>query len=340
MSQKDQSQRHPSLSMLSVLKSSVKMQWRSGRRAPRMMCNLHNGAVVCGNVVYFNPGGSKNIYAYDHTLPIRRSWSQHSDCLYIGCSLAVVNNLLTTIGGGDPGFSPTNKLFCFTRLSTSSDVTWLETLPPMPTERWNTVSLCTGAFLIVAGGLGKWGSLLTTVEVLNTETCQWFSVNDLPHPVNSVSGAVCGDHIYVAESFHRSVYTCLVSDLLGSESYGSSRSHPAGALPLPTEVSVWKRVADVPLLNTTCVSLHDKLIVVGGVDPRLDIARKDIHMYDSTTDSWTVISQMSTARSACFAIVLSDKRLMVVGGIVSYFFEKRRITDSVEFATSKLLFTS
>ena len=304
------------------------MRWRIGGSSPRTMYSCESGAVVSGNLVYFNPCGSKKIYEYNHA---RTVWSQLPDCPQIGCSLAVINSSLTAIGGGH---HPTNNLFSFTSNSLSVYMTtesWTEIFPPMPTKRQCTISVCIGTSLIVAGGLGERVTSLTTVEVLNTKTDQWFSVTDLPHPVTSASAAVCGDRVYVVERNHQSVYTCSLSKLLNSGLESRSR-YLKDKLPLSiiSQANVWKQVADVPLLNTTCVSLRDELLVVGGVDSELlNTASRVVHIYDSTTDSWRVISHMSTPRSSCFAAVLPGDQLIVVGGIIP----GQPPSDSVEFAT-------
>ena len=94
------------------------------------------------------------------------------------CSIAVINNSLTTIGG-EVKHTVTNKLFSFT----DGDESWTEKFPPMPTKRRDTAALCTETSLIVAGGVGETGGLLT-VKVMNTNTLlQWSSAADLPHPV-------------------------------------------------------------------------------------------------------------------------------------------------------------
>ena len=46
-----------------------------------------------------------------------------------------------------------------------------------------------------------------------------------------------------------------------------------------------------------------------------------------STDSWEIISHMTTGRYRYFAAVLPDKRLMVVGGIIT----EGSSTDTVEF---------
>ena len=97
----------------------------------------------------------------------------------------------------------------------------------MPTKRSRTTASCTKSSLIVAGGEGVKGmftiGLLSTVEVMNTTTHQWFAVADLPEPALCMSSAaVCGDRLYLLGgkngSYNPSMkgYTCLLSALLQS----------------------------------------------------------------------------------------------------------------------------
>ena len=67
----------------------------------------------------------------------------------------------------------------------------------MPTRRRGTVALSTGTHLIVAGGEVEGRANLTTVEVLNTETCQWGAATHLPEPKNIASATIIGDNIYI-----------------------------------------------------------------------------------------------------------------------------------------------
>ena len=53
-----------------------------------------------------------------------------------------------------------------------------------------------------------------------------------------------------------------------------------------------------------------------------------IHMYNTTTNSWKVISHMTTPRSQCLVAVLPHNQLMVVGGFIP-----NGDTDSVEIAS-------
>ena len=93
---------------------------------------------------------------------------------------------------------------------------------------------------------------------------------------------------------------------------------------------VWNKVAAPPVTETTCVSIHGRqLLTIGGRDSDRR-PTSAVHMYNPTTDSWEVISRMSTPRLDCIAAVLPNNQLMVVGGYTS---EDNTTTDSVEFAS-------
>ena len=202
----------------------------------------------------------------------------------------------------------------------------------MPTKRRSTTSLCTGTALIVAGGMGVGGRDLSTVEMMDTETHQWSTAADLPHPMYHASATVCGDQLYMVGGveggyFVKSAYTCSVSALLQSR-VPSSLEAKLQRTHLEDKVGgVWRQVAELPVTQSTCESFHGRLLAIGGNESTKAITA--VYMYNSTTNSWEIISHMTTGRLLCFTPVLPDNRLMVVGGIIGY-----NYTDSVELAAN------
>ena len=281
---------------------SVKLTWRREERAPREMYR-ESDAIVCGNMMYLIPADN-NVYMYDAT----KGWSELPNCPHEWSSLAVINNLLTTIGGGV--MTPTNKLFSLT--GEGDNRRWTEEFPPMPTKRSNTTSLCIKTSLVVIGGDREIFDSLATVEVMNTGTLQWSRAAGLCHPVSNASAAVCNEHIFIMNRFDKSVYKCYLYTLLQSCSSESS-SYLTRAQAFPPS-SVWKRVTDVPVCNATCVSLNGQLLAVGG-NTSPTTPTKAIYIYNPGTDLWTIIGHMSTARAYCFAAALPMNQLVVVGGI-------------------------
>ena len=300
--------------------SSIKLRWRDGGRAPRKM--VGEVSVVDGRVAYFLPGGSKSVFAYNST---NNKWSELPKCPNSGSSLAMVNSLLTAIGGETSNYELTNSLLTLTDNKTKR-------FPPMPTKRRLTVVVCSGRSLVVAGGVGKGGKELSTVEVMDTETLQWSTASSLPHPLYHASATLCGDQVYMLGGWgqneqSKSVFTCSLAALLQSCQPQSLRAQLKN-LSLASRPKVWHQLADTPVTLSTCASLHGRLLAVGGCDSD-DEETSAIQMYNTTTNSWEVISHMTTPRSQCLVAVLPHNELMVVGGYIAGV----ETTNSVEIAS-------
>ena len=103
------------------------------------------------------------IYAYHIT---STNWSPVPDCPHSGFALAVIDGLLTAVGGWGGDCKNTNKLLSL--IGKGSGRGWTKKFPPMPTKHYDVSALCTGATLIVAGGVDDNYQRLKTVGVLST----------------------------------------------------------------------------------------------------------------------------------------------------------------------------
>ena len=303
------------------------LRWLEDPRAPCEMKSSFN-AVVDNNTstAYLRAGYHMYAYKIDaHT------WLQLPQCVSIKCPSVIINNILTLIGGEFAG-SITNRLFSLTE--EGSERKWTKYFPSMPTKRYGSSALSTGTSLIVAGGVGIQNTLLATIEVMNIETQQWFTATDLPKPVHTSSLVQVGeDDIYLLGGYdiswhgRKSVYTCSISSLLNSCFTRSIGTRLSRAFSQTTLATVWNKSVSLPILFSACVSVHGKLLAVGGVDAYHKFTAT-IHMYNPSAKCWEVIGHMSTPRHDCYAAVLSDNQLMVVGGQT-----EQGVTDIVELAS-------
>ena len=282
-------------------------------------------------MVYLRAASTRNIYAYKST---DETWDQLPEFETGLCSLAVVNNHLTTIGGRDSGGKMTNQLFSL--IGEGRSKTWREVFQSMPTKRSSSVAMCTGQALIVVGGVSQHLKTLRTVEVMDIDAKEWSSAADLPGPLSEASITICHSRIYIIGGWNgepiKSVYTCTLTDLFQSCRSRSLGERLAQSLSLssPARSNVWNKVADLPVIRSTCVTVHDQLLAIGGYDSK-GTPTSDVHIYHPTSNTWEVISKMIISRWCCFAAVLPTNELMVVGGYTtSSMFSK---TDSVEIAT-------
>ena len=289
-------------------KDISKMTWREGKKAPETMAR--GAAVVYGNTVYFRPNLLFRVYSYRN-----EHWSRLLDNPCRGFSIAVIDGLLTSMGGwGSRG--ATNTLLSLTGEGVRKK--WSEVFPPMPTPRCRTACITTEKALVVAGGEAD--SYLATVEVMDINTKQWTTVCPLPQKLRSPSGIVCGDSLYLAGGLtsgfgSKSVFACSLPDLWQPETL--------------TRSNVWKKISRLPVIRSTLASFGGHLLAIGGKDDSGN-PTTNVYKYDSDTDSWHVISQMKKKRSQCLAVTLPEDRLIVVGGLKGYI-----KTDSVEFLEDK-----
>ena len=298
--------------------ASIKLTWRKGEKAPCSMCYSHCSAID-SNMLYVKVG-TKLVYAFIINTSI---WSQLPDSPFIfDCPLVIISNLLTLVGGNTSEdlhtINTSNRLFSLT--SEGSSRRWTEEFPHMPTKRCASTALCAETALIVVGGKAKDGSLMKAVEILNIVTKQWSTAASLPQSVTYAPAAVCGDRVYILG--YSSMYTCSVVTLIQScKSFlASLRKGDTG---------VWSEVAVPPVKCTTCVSIHCRLLAIGGMDSDRK-STSAILIYNPTTDSWETISHMGTSRRSCIAAVLSNNQLMVVGGYTGLDVSG---TNSVELAS-------
>ena len=143
---------------------TITLNWRQCTKAPRTM--YRGSATVDGSMAYFNSFGSSTVQAYDTDKEV---WSQMPECPREPFTLAIVNGLLTAVGGYQSG-KPTNTLLSLT--GEGSRRKWSKHFPPMPTKRYGTAVVCSGRSLVVAGGTGVNSTILSTVEVMDTESLQ------------------------------------------------------------------------------------------------------------------------------------------------------------------------
>ena len=324
--------------------TSMMLRWRVGGNAPVALCRWSD-AVVTDTTVYFKNGYSSEVYAYDS---VDESWCQIVSCRSQGCSLVMVNSKLTAVGGWN-----SNQLFSLTS-EKDSDTTahpyrldddslyWAERFPPMPTKRCWTTCLSTESILIVAGGEGptEEEKVLTTVELMDTSSLRWSTAASLPTGLKTASATLCNGRIYLLGGKDNngksstSAFTSSLGDLLQSshcqlQSPDSEGARETSHITKQTD-NVWSIMADVPLVDCTCVSLSGQLLAVGGRSLGEDgSCSTAVNLYHADSNSWEEISNMSIGRSSCFAAVLPDDHLMVVGGMVI----GDLCTKTVKFAT-------
>ena len=297
----------------------LKLEWRDGPRTPFDTCG--ESVAVGEEMAYCCDGVSfwSKVLMYNSRTG---QWTVLPECPKEYFSIAVVNGLLTEIGGKHSD-TPTKTLLSLShdRLLGISRQKWIEQFPPMIYYHNNPVVVTTDTSLIVAGGWGP-DQEKAPVEVMDTKTLRWSTVASLPHPLWQATATICGGRMYIGGGIStsgatKSVLMCEVSDLLQSP---PGRSHAS---------QVWREIAELPVWRSSLITLRGQLLAIGGSVAVLGDGTSEVRQYDVITNSWNVISHMTTKRYLCFTAVLPNDRVMVVGG----WLPGNRGTNHVEIAS-------
>ena len=268
----------------SLLKS---VSIKRGKNAPEAMCR---GSAAAGDgKCYFLPYNGTNIRIYDVE---KDDWFAARPSQYTHAGLAVINGLLTTIGGRTPETSfpePTNVL------RSLSNRRWTEKFPPMTVldvdnKKFDMAVVQTGDSVIVIGGehYGK------RVDIFDTTTSVWSGLHEIPgYCHRGASATVCaGEELYV-QNKDGEVFTCFLDELKDDSKSASS---------------VWTKAARLPCSDPTLGSLCGQAVAIGGNDSR------SIHAYDPDKTCWYEIGKMAVGRTKPLIAQLSEDKLVVVGG--------------------------
>ena len=102
----------------------------------------------------------------------------------------------------------------------------------------------------------------------------------------------------------RSVYSCVISDLISSIQLQQSDSK-----------TVWEELTTSPYHRSGCTAINGKLIIASGLSEQ-DKTTTTIHYYSPDKKKWQELGEMPAARSSCSLAVINNDQILVVGGYV------------------------
>jgi N-acetylneuraminic acid mutarotase len=269
-------------------------------------------AATVGEVSFFNPGNTNTVYAYEN---YSQDWKElPTQCPHYSFTLVAINGVLTAVGGNQEESTPGNSLLSFAKGE------WTEVFPPMTMQRSSPAAVCTGQYLVVAGGCSssRGENSASSVEIMNTDTQQWHTATtNIPLPESyeriatpgSASMVVCGDKIYMFEGddLRTHVYTCSLSSLLQPRQQSSD--HTPGNTDDDAHTT-WNRVVDLPVSQSTPVALCGRLLSIGGYSDTKEV--DTVHYYEATTDTWQKMGNLICPQGLPLAATLPGDKLIVV----------------------------
>ena len=170
-------------------------------------------------------------------------------------------------------------------------------------------------YLIVAEREPPTGSEITRVQILDTSSGQWYKATPMHHngpmPYN-VQSVIIGKTLYL--SYSKSILSVSLPTLISraiQENY--------------YDMSIWKKLPNVPFYDTTLFSIGNMLLTAGGsgglVSVLLDVMHlksikpsADIYLLNPHNNQWVKVGELPAARWGCACTVLPSGKLLVAGG--------------------------
>ena len=289
------------------------LKWRRGKDLPFGMFDYPNMVIFNSKEKVYIGGGIASsgraeqtctVIVYD---PKQDSYDTLPQYTCEWFSMAVVNNQLVLVGGRNVHRKLlTNQLGVWNEQSKR----WTHPLPPMTTA-CNSPSIAThnNRWLVVMGGYdGK--THLSRVEILDTDSPQWYHAASLPQPLSHALPAIIGNMCYLLGGSSKGgapskkVFSVCLDDLISQ-----AVSQPASASAPPTP-SPWQSLPNTPQGCSTALALNGALLAVGGGSyPGSTV----IYHYQPSSRSWVKAGELPTLRSECTCTVLPCGDLYVAG---------------------------
>ena len=282
------------------------LKWTPGPDMPFAMTDYIQSAII-QEMMYVGGGLTSSassmhiVMAYNI---ISQEWSQLPQ--YTACYIAmtVIHNKLTLVGGCGRNIGDTNVLGVWD----ADGRKWTHPYTPMPTPRYNSSAVVYRQWLIVAGGLSEM-TILSSVEVMNISSNQWYRAPSTPVPWFCMRSAVAGDTWYLMGGLSDGrrtdkVYSVSLSVLISHINNTSER--------------IWNTISSLGLCYSAPVCMEESLLAIGGRKIQSHEAVSTILHYTPDSDGqWTEVGQLLMPLCDSICTMTSNSHILVAGGSLS-----------------------
>ena len=271
---------------------------------PFVMGGYVQSVVVEGTVYvgggYAGPGSDNNCIVMTYDISTGK-WATLPPYRARGFAMTAINNQLVLVGGTEHGVGKSKVVGVWD----ADNKQWTHPYPEMQTARSVCSAVVHNEWLVVAGGASALNAPLSSVEVINTNSKQWYAGPPTPIPWFSMKTATVGDECYfmggatATGSSTNTVYSVSLSALKAGLNSSTSKGQ-----------KIWKKISGLQTTFSTPLSISGSLLAVGGKDKdrKAVIA---IHLYQPDTGEWVKVGDLPTPRSHCTCAMITDRELLV-----------------------------
>ena len=227
---------------------------------------------------------------------ISQEWSRLPQHTARSFTMTVIHNKLTLVGGLDHNLRDTNILGVWD----ADRRKWTHPYIPMPIPRHNSSAAVCRQWLIVAGG---WSGVtnLSSVEVLDIPSNQWYRAPSTPVPWSRMKSAVVGDTWYLMGGYENEktdqVYSVSVSVLISHINNTSER--------------IWNTISSLGLCCSTPVCMGESLLAVGGSKSQSFESVSTILHFIPDRNEWREVGQLTASLHDVACSLTSNNHFLV-----------------------------
>ena len=279
----------------------LQLSWRRGPDMPFVMSGYVQSVVVEGTV-YVGGGSRGAVFLRENNYIVMTysistgKWATLPPYRAQDFAMTSINNQLVLVGGYEHGHS--NKVL---KVWDADNEQWTHPYPEMHIARSCCSAVVHNEWLVVAGGESTDGRDISSVEVMNTNSKQWYAGPPTPAPWSFMRTAVVGDMCYFMGG--------LISLHSTDKVYTVSLSALTSGLP----GNMWKEISGLHLTDSTPFSIRGSLLAVGGKKERIKFTTA-IHLYQPETEKWVKVGNLPTPRKDCTCAMITDEKMIVAGG--------------------------
>ncbi len=181
--------------MQEPLKLPLQLTWRRSNDMPFEMSNYVQSIVIQGRL--YVGGGHAGLGSNNHYIVMQYDigpgiWTTLSPYKAYDFAMAMISNQLVLVGGEEHEHGSYSRVL---GVWGAEGKAWIHLYPEMPSARSRCSVVVYNEWLVVAGGVAG-VECLSCVEVLNTDSKQWYAGPPTPTPWDSMKTAVVGDMGY------------------------------------------------------------------------------------------------------------------------------------------------
>ena len=278
---------------------SEQIKWEEKVSAP-VKCRGHT-AVWLDGLVYIGGGwevkgqGSYRIDIYNID---NNSWNTPvtSPCCYFG--MTIFNNRVIIAGGKDNSWRVTDSVLML-------NAGHLEKYTKMTRPRSRTTVIGYQKMVIIVGGEASMYETLSSTELYDSITRQWYTCDDLPQPCCWLQSAIVDDILYLCGGIRQ-------------DNEYSSSVFSAKLNSLSKHQLNWSVLHSTPWCSSVPISLWSTyLLMLGGCEKAGNriLCTSDVYIFNNAIGSWEARGYIPSARGAPAAVNVSNNTVVVIGGV-------------------------